>query len=113
MSTGADLRRVALSLEGTSEAPHFDRAAFRVKRIYATLAADGRSANLKFTPDEQELKCLVASEAFAPVPNAWGRQGWTTMTLSKVDKAELKQALEMAWRHAIAKPSRKTTPRAS
>ena len=39
MATGNDLRRIALSLEGTTEAPHFDRAAFKVARIYVTLAA--------------------------------------------------------------------------
>ena len=72
MATARDLRRIALSLEGTTEAPHFDRTAFKVRRIYATLAADGRTANLMFTPDEQALKCTVAPEAFSPVPNAWG-----------------------------------------
>jgi hypothetical protein len=40
MATARDLRRIALSLEGTTEAPHFDRTAFKVSRIYATLAAD-------------------------------------------------------------------------
>ena len=52
MANGKDLRRIALSLEGTTEAPHFDRAAFKVARIYATLAAGGRTANLKLSPDE-------------------------------------------------------------
>jgi hypothetical protein len=33
MATGNDLRRLALALEGTSEHPHFDRAAFKVARI--------------------------------------------------------------------------------
>src|SRR5262249_1370633 len=101
MARAADLRRVALSLEGTTAAPHFDRTAFKVARIYATLAPDGLTANLKFTIDEQELKCLVASEAFAPVPNAWGRQGWTTVTLNKLSVPELRNALEMAWHHAL------------
>ena len=63
MSTSAAFRKIALSLEGTTEAPHFDRIAFKVARIYATLAADGRTANLKFAPDEQELKCMVAADA--------------------------------------------------
>jgi hypothetical protein len=103
MATGKDLRRVALSLEGTTEAPHFDRAAFKVARIYVTLGADGRTANFKFAPDEQDFKCMMAPEAFAPVPNAWGRQGWTTATLAKLSAAELRSALETAWRHAIAK----------
>jgi len=82
MATGSDLRRMALKLEGTTEAPHFDHAAFKVARIYVTLAADGRTANFRFMADEQELKCLVAPKAFAPVPNAWGKQGWTTAKLS-------------------------------
>lgn len=101
MATAKDLRRVALALEGTSEAPHFDRAAFKVKRIYVTLAADGKSANFKFTPDEQEFKCLLAPEAFSGIPNAWGRQGWTTATLAKLSVPELKAALEMAHAHAV------------
>ena len=100
MATGDDLRRIALSLEGASEAPHFDRAAFKAARIFATLARDGKTANLKFTSDEQEFKCLLAPEAFAPIPNAWGRQGWTVAELSALDEADLRAALEMAWRHA-------------
>lgn len=100
MATAQDLRRIALSLDGTIEAPHFDRIAFKVRRIYATLAADGNTANLMLTPEEQEFKCLLAPEIFAPVPNAWGKQGWTTVTLGKATIANLRAALEMAWAHA-------------
>jgi hypothetical protein len=103
MANGKDLRRLALALEGTTEAPHFDRAAFKVARIYVTLAADGLNANLKLSPDEQELKCLLAPAAFAPVPGGWGRQGWTTATLSELGAAELSDVLETAWRHALPK----------
>ena len=78
MATAADLRRMALKLEGTTEAPHFDRAAFKVARIYVTLAADA-------------------------VPNAWGKQGWTTATLSALSAADLRSALETAWAHALPK----------
>lgn len=101
MARASDLRRAALSLDGTSEAPHFDRAAFKVKRIYATLAADGKTANLKLDPDEQEFKCMLAPDVFAPVPNAWGKQGWTTVILANASAAELRAALEMAWIHAV------------
>jgi len=101
VAKAADARRIALSLEGTAEAPHFDRTAFKVARNYATLAADGRTLNLKFAPDEQELKCLTAPEAFAPVPNAFGKQGWTTAKLAALTAAELKDALTLAWRHAM------------
>jgi hypothetical protein len=103
MATVWDFRRIALSLEGTTEGPHFERTAFKVRRIYATLAPDGRTANLMLTPDEQDLKCEVAPEAFSPIPNAWGARGATTAILARLTIAELRQALEMAWRHAVAK----------
>jgi hypothetical protein len=103
MSTGKDLRRVALSLAGTTEAPHFDRTAFRVKRIYVTLAADEKTRNFMFTPQEQEFKCMMAPEAFAPVPNAWGKRGATTAILSKLTIVELEDALRAAWRRAMSK----------
>ena len=98
MATAKDCRRLALSLPGTTEAPHFHRAAFRAARIYATL--DERSAYLMFTPDEQDFKVMLAPEAFAPLPNAWGRKGWTELTLSAVSVAELEAALRMAHAHA-------------
>ncbi len=101
MASAADLRTIALALPGTTEAPHFDRAAFRVDRIYVTLAADGRTANFKFTPDEQEFKCQLAPEVFAPIGNAWGRQGWTTAELSAASEDDLRAALEMAYAHAV------------
>ncbi len=103
MATAKDLRRIALSLPGTSGAPHFDRTAFKVKRIYATLAPDGRTANLMLTPDEQALKCETAPAAFSPVPNAWGLRGATTAMLSALTAEELRHALTMAWQHAVAK----------
>lgn len=112
MAKASDLRHLALALDGTTEAPHFDRAAFKVARIYVTLAADGKTANFKFTPDEQALKCTVAADAFAPVPNAFGKQGWTTATLSKLTAAELKAALEIAHAHALPTKA-KRKPRAA
>jgi hypothetical protein len=103
MATAKDFRRIALSLPGTTEAPHFERTAFKVRRIYATLPPDGRTANLMLSPDEQALKCEVAPEAFSPIPNAWGARGATTATLSALTVTELRGALEAAWKRATAK----------
>lgn len=103
MVDAATFTRIALNLPGTTSAPHFDRGAFKVKRTFATLAADGRSANIKFTPDEQELKCMVAPEIFRAIDNGWGRQGWTTMALASANEADIVAALELAHIHAVAK----------
>jgi hypothetical protein len=53
-------------------------------------------------PGAQEFKCMMQPEVFAPVPNAWRRQRWTTATLSKLSTPELKAALA-AWRQALPK----------
>lgn len=116
MASAADLRTIALALPGTTEAPHFDRAAFKVQRIYVTLAADGHTANFKFTPDEQDFKCQLAPEVFTPIDNAWGRQGWTMATLGAASADDLRSALEMAYAHALGnarKPSGSSSDRGS
>ena len=105
MADAALFRRIALSFHGAAEYPHFDRRAFKARVTFATLAPDELTANIKFALDEQALKCTVAPDAFTPLDNAWGRQGWTRATLAALSEAELRAALEMAWRQA--KPARR------
>ncbi|MBM9594634.1 MmcQ/YjbR family DNA-binding protein [Roseitranquillus sediminis] len=90
-------RTMALAQPATTEAAHFDRRAFRVRRIYATLAADGASANLALPPDEQEHYCRLMPHALAPVPNSWGARGWTTVALAAVEPEEIAGPLSSAW----------------
>lgn len=107
MVSARDVIRIAMALDGTQQAPHFDRTAFKVARIYATLAHDGRSLNVRLTPEDQAMKCTTAPGVFAPVPNAWGAQGWTTMTLAAATEADAEAALALAWKGAQASPKRK------
>jgi hypothetical protein len=101
MADSESFARIALALPGTTSAPHFDRTAFKVKRTFATLAADRLSANLKFTPDEQEFKCQLAPEVFQAIDNGWGHQGWTTMWLAAATDDDVAAALTMAHVHAV------------
>jgi hypothetical protein len=105
--TPAQARKLALSFEGASERPHFDRFAFRTPRkTFATLAGDGSDINLMFDAALQELYCEQAPEAFAPVPGGWGKMGATRCDLRKVDKLTLESALKAA--HGLAQPVTKT-----
>lgn len=106
MADAKSFAAAAMALPGTVSAPHFDRTAFKVKRTFATLAADGLSANLAFTPDEQALKCAVAPQMFGRIDNKWGLQGWTTMWLSEASEEDVAAALAMAHAHATG-PARK------
>ena len=101
--TAAQARKLALSFEDASERPHVDRAAFRTsRRIFATLAGDGRDINLGFDPALQEFFCEQAPQAFTRLPGGWGEMGATRCDLRAVDKSTLQSALKAA--HALAMP---------
>ena len=104
MVTTNDAKNTALSFEGTSEQPHFNRTAFTVKKkIFATLSFEDRTLNLKFTPIEQMIFCPPGSDIIYPVHGGWGRQGWTTINLDKATKKLVKAALEEAYKLRRAK----------
>jgi YjbR len=108
--TRSEFRAIALSFEGTTEAAHFDRSAFKVYRIFVTLAANGASANVRLTPDEQEHYAGLQPNVFRRVPNKWGDQGWTSVSLADVEADLLKTVLESAWR-AARRPRRRPSRR--
>jgi hypothetical protein len=108
--TAARARELALSLPLASEAPHFDRLAFRTPRkIFATLGASAADLNLMFNPDLRDFYCEQAPKIFAPVPGGWGRMGATRCDLKKTSETMLMSALKAA--HQLAEPKAKAKRR--
>ena len=106
MVTATAFAALCMALDATTAVPHMGRTAFRTpRRIYATLAADERTANLGLPGPLQDLLCNAQPDAFAPVSGGFGRMGWTTVTLAAVDEATLVEVLQGA--HALAAPVRK------
>ena len=103
MMTCNHFRELALSFPHTIAAPHFDRTAFKVvgKRIFATLHEESETANLKFSPADQSVYCLIDKEAIYPVNNKWGLQGWTTCQLAQLDRELMIDALDTAYHEAL------------
>ncbi len=91
-------RQMALSFPETVEQPHFEKASFRVKKkIFATVSEETGIAVLKLSLIDQSVFCAFDTTIIYPIPNAWGKQGWTKVELKKVKKAMLKDALTMAY----------------
>jgi hypothetical protein len=68
-----EARRLALSLPGALERPHFDMTSFRVRdRIFATAPPDG--AHLQVFVDEGEVRAAVADDPAAFEELWWGRR---------------------------------------
>ena len=104
---------LALKLEGVSGKDHFGGEAIcSKKKIFATFWADKNEVNV-LLPLEIQKEITEDSKAFKPVPNAWGRKGWTTISLAQVDKKTFLWALETALTVSMVKPSSPKTTNAS
>jgi hypothetical protein len=112
--TAQRARTLALSLEGASSYPHFNRLAFRTeRRTFATLALDGADLNFMCDLVEQQRLCELAPQAITPVPGGWGRMGWTRIDLKKIDVATFTSVLKGAHARANAPRTRKKPPAAA
>src|ERR1019366_8536432 len=103
--TGADFRRIALTMPEAVEGAHFGNPDFRVAgKIFATLALEKEGFGvLLLSPEQQAGMVEDAPELFSPVPGGWGRQGSTRVCLPKVPPAILEAALRTAWRKRAPK----------
>lgn len=76
-------RAIALSLPEAEESPHFEKTSFRIrKKIFATYDAKKDRATLKLSEIDQDVFSAADRSVIYPVPNKWGRQGWTFVELS-------------------------------
>ena len=96
----ATVRKLALSFEGTTETPHFEKIAFKVKnKIFITLNKEHHRACVKLSAIDQSVFCSYNPLILYPVPNAWGKHGWTLINLKKVPKEMFLDALTTAYCH--------------
>lgn len=100
-----EVRKIALALPGSIEAPHFDRTSFRAvrsksARIFATMPADGGSLNV-FVDHATIEEGLVR---YAPCAEKlfWGKRVCgLKLTLAAATRTTVKALLFAAHKHAI------------
>ena len=106
MATEADVRKIALALEGVSEVDHWGRPSYRTKaRIFAVMRPDGLNLNL---PEERKAFLFEADPATF-VKFMWGKKAVVLVQIAKVSKTELAALIHEAWVHS--KPVAKAAPR--
>lgn len=91
-------KKLALEFDEAEESSHFEKISFKVnKKIFATLDVKLNQMALKFTEIEQSVFSAYDNTIIYPVPNKWGKQGWTIVELKKVKKDVLKDALRTSY----------------
>lgn len=99
MTKAADIRKIALALEGVTEIDHWGRPAFRTKkRIFAVIRPDGLYLHL---PDERK-EFLFAADPRAFVKYMWGKTANVIVQPERVSKKELNGLMAEAW--AFSRP---------
>lgn len=99
--TQEEARRLALALPEVQEAPHFDRASFRVRgRIFATLPPKGDCVVLMLPLEIQSAVMDAHPSKIRPLAQAWQSRGSTELVLDGISGDELAGLLASAWRKA-------------
>lgn len=118
MATAADVKKIAMALEGVSEIDHFGRPSYRTKkRIFAVMRPDGLYLNL----DEERKAFLFEADPKTFVKYMWGKTANVIVQIDRIGKAELQRLIGEAWernkgatprtgRAAPAPKSRKPVP---
>jgi hypothetical protein len=96
--TGDELRAVVLALPEAQERESWGHPTFRVRdKMFATMAADGSTASVKASKDDQAELIAVDPLTFR-VAAYVGRYGWVDVVLGRVDQDEMRDLLVEAWR---------------
>jgi predicted DNA-binding protein (MmcQ/YjbR family) len=104
MITIETLRTLALSYPNATEEPHFEKTSFRInKKIFATFDAKNNRAVLKLNEIDQSVFSASSEMIFYPIPNKWGKQGWTIVELSKVRPEMFEDALIRSYENVVGK----------
>jgi predicted DNA-binding protein (MmcQ/YjbR family) len=98
MVTATTLREIALSFEATEEQPHFEITSFRVKKkIFVTLNLNLQHITIRLSAADQAMFCEYNPAVVYPVNSAWGKHGWTHVSLERVDEELLRALITLSY----------------
>jgi hypothetical protein len=99
----ADVRSMAMALQGTTESPHHRYTSFRVRgRIYATAPVEGRLLHVFVEEEDRERMVKLDPEAYAIL--GWGKKVvGLRVDLPAAQPDDVRALLLAAWQRKAAK----------
>ncbi len=99
------VREIAMAFEAAEEAPHFEITSFRVKKkIFVTMNAEMNHITIRLSEVDQSVFYEYSPEVIYPVPNKWGKYGWTHVNLLIVEEELLREVIRLSY--CIAAPKK-------
>jgi hypothetical protein len=101
--TPSDVRRLALALPGSAEAPHHDMTSFRVGgKLFATMPPEGDRVHIFVSADEVAASCAEYPDMIEEL--WWGKKlSGCRVLLAAADGTIVRELLAEAWRRKAPK----------
>jgi predicted DNA-binding protein (MmcQ/YjbR family) len=88
----------AASLTAVTQSPHFEKPSYRIKnKIFMTHNLKENRVCVRLSEVDQNVFSTTNKDAIQPVPNKWGKYGWTLVSLKHVKKTVLKDIVTCAY----------------
>jgi hypothetical protein len=99
----ADVRRMAMSLLGTTESPHHQYTSFRVRgRIYATAPKEGGSLHVFVDEEDRDRRVRLDPGVYEKL--GWGRKVvGLRVDLERAEPEDVRALLRTAWQRKLGK----------
>lgn len=98
MITEEQFKIIATELPEVTEALHSGNTSFQVKKkIFAVINPIEGRATIKLNESDQYAFCAFDKSIIFPVPNKWGKHGWTHLNLKKISQEVLQEAIVTAY----------------
>lgn len=84
-------------LKDVTEKAHFEKTGYSVgRKLFATVDANHTVGCVKLSLESQN-ELIKIDRAVYPVPNSWGKKGWTYVDLSKIPESLLTEIIQTAY----------------
>jgi hypothetical protein len=88
----------SLSLTEVTYSPHIKIPSYRIKKkIFMTHNQKENRVCVRLSEIDQNVFASTNKDAIYPVPNKWGKYGWTLVNLKRVKKAVFKDVVTCAY----------------
>jgi len=102
MATLKTFRSFCPGLDKVEELPYFKKTSFRVKeKIFATIDLERKRDCLKLSLKNQDLFSLAEKTRVHPVPNSWGKLGWTFIEMDACIGEHINESLSLAYEEIL------------
>ncbi len=96
--TLSEFNSLALALPKVSDEPHLSKAAYKIlKNIFVTLDPKLTTATFRLLEKNQDILSLIAKKHIYPIPNKWGKMGWTFFEIKHLGKETIQEVLKVVY----------------